>query len=190
MARSERDAVDATRRSAFKAVVASALIAPGAGIAAPACVNAATARPAWGVGPEGRRRADRGDGTFLNPIVAGDHADPTVLKDGGDYYMTCSSFASYPGVVIRHSRDLVNWSPICAALTTNVGSVWAMDLVKHDGRYFIYIPANGKSSSSIFVSLNSRRPRRSALAVTNRSTFAETKSFMNCESFWKSTGRA
>ena len=40
------------------------------------------------------------DGTFLNPIVAGDHPDPTVLKDGDDYYMTFSSFYSYPGVII------------------------------------------------------------------------------------------
>ena len=143
--------MDATRRTAFKAVFGSALIAPAVGIAAPACTGAAAPRPAWGVGPEGRRRADRGDGTFLNPIVAGDHADPTVLKDGDDYYMTCSSFSTYPGVVIRHSRDLVNWSPMGAALTTNIGSVWAMDLVRHGGRYFIYIPANGKSSSSIFV---------------------------------------
>ena len=45
-------------------------------------------RPALGV--EGQRRADLGDGTYLNPIVSGDHPDPTVLKDGDDYYMTFS----------------------------------------------------------------------------------------------------
>ena len=43
-------------------------------------------------GPEGQRQADQGDGTFLNPILSGDHPDPTILKDGDDYYMTFSSF--------------------------------------------------------------------------------------------------
>jgi xylan 1,4-beta-xylosidase len=54
-------------------------------------------------------------------------------------------------VVIWHSRDLVNWAPVCAALSQPLGSVWAMDLVKHRGRYYIYIPANPDKQSSIFV---------------------------------------
>jgi xylan 1,4-beta-xylosidase len=102
-------------------------------------------------GMEGQRKADLGNGTFLNPIVPGDHPDPTVLKDGDDYYMTFSSFFSYPGVVIWHSRDLVNWTPMAPALTKPIGSVWAMDLVKHNGRYFIYIPATPGGQQGIFV---------------------------------------
>jgi xylan 1,4-beta-xylosidase len=108
-----------------------------------------TPKPAAGI--EGQRKADLGDGTYLNPIVAGDHPDPTVLKDGDDYYMTFSSFFSYPGVIIWHSRDLVNWAPIGPALTKPLGSVWAMDLIKHNGRYFIYIPASPDGRQSIFV---------------------------------------
>ncbi|HEX7757854.1 MAG TPA: family 43 glycosylhydrolase, partial [Caulobacteraceae bacterium] len=97
--------------------------------------------PPWGSGPEGQRKADLGDGTFLNPIVAGDRPDPTILKDGGDYYMTFSSFYSYPGLVIWRSTDLVNWAPVGPALFKPFGTIWAVDLVKHEGRYFIYIPA-------------------------------------------------
>ena len=67
---------------------------------------------AWKRGIEDQRKADLGDGTFLNPIFAGDHPDPTILKDGDDYYMTSSSFDSYPGLPIWHSRDLVNWQPL------------------------------------------------------------------------------
>src|SRR5215471_8239922 len=100
---------------------------------------------------DGQRCADQGDGTFVNPIVAGDHADPTILKDGEDYYMTFSSFLSYPGIVIWHSTDLVSWVPICSALWDYIGSVWALDLVKHAGRYYIYIPAVGSDSIAIFV---------------------------------------
>jgi xylan 1,4-beta-xylosidase len=106
---------------------------------------------ASGKGIEGQRRADLGNGTFLNPIVAGDHPDPTVLKDGNDYYMTFSSFFSYPGVIIWHSRDLVNWTPIGPAVTRPLGTIWAMDLVKHDGRFYIYIPASSEGRQSIFV---------------------------------------
>ena len=97
--------------------------------------------PSWGKGIEGQRQADLGNGLYRNPIIAGDHPDPTVLKDGSDYYLTYSSFYSYPGLVIWHSTDLVNWRPITAALTRPLGAVWAVDLCKHNGRYFIYIPA-------------------------------------------------
>ena len=111
----------------------------------------ATDRFGWGRGIEGQRRADLGDGTYRNPIVPGDHPDPAVLKDGDDYYMTFSSFFSYPGVVIWHSRDLVNWIPIGTAVTRPLGSIWAMDLVKHEGRFYIYIPASPGGQQSIFV---------------------------------------
>ncbi|MFC4309825.1 family 43 glycosylhydrolase [Steroidobacter flavus] len=105
----------------------------------------------WRRGIEGQRQADLGDGTFLNPIVPGDHADPTVLKDGDDYYMTFSSFDAYPGIVIWHSRDLVNWQPIVAALTKPIGSVWACELIKHNNRYYIYIPARWPDRKSTYA---------------------------------------
>lgn len=89
---------------------------------------------------EGQRRADRGDGTYLNPILAGDYPDPTVLADGDDYYLTYSSFEASPGLQLWHSRDLVNWTPIGPALDRPIATVFAVDLVKHDGRYYIYIP--------------------------------------------------
>lgn len=90
---------------------------------------------------EGQRQGDLGNGQFLNPVFPGDHPDPNVLRDGEDYYLSYSSFDYYPGIVIWHSRDLVNWTPIGPALRENIGSIWALDLVKHKARYFIYIPA-------------------------------------------------
>src|SRR5690349_3422078 len=84
--------------------------AAAAAISTPGCAAiSALLQPAYGI--EGQRKADLGTGTFVNPIVPGDHPDPTILKDGDDYYMTFSSFLSYPGAVIWHSRDLVNWAP-------------------------------------------------------------------------------
>ena len=105
----------------------------------------------WSKGIEGQRKADLGNGTFLNPIMAGDHPDPSILKDGDDYYLTFSSFDAYPGLVIWHSRDLVNWQPIGPALFKNVGSVWAPDLVKHQGRYYIYFPGISPNRSNYVI---------------------------------------
>ena len=119
-------------------------------------VAAATVQPSpplitWPRGIEGQRKADRGDGTFLNPIMAGDHPDPSILRDGNDYYMTFSSFDAYPGLVIWHSRDLVNWQPIGPALFKNVGAVWAPDLVKHNGRYYMYFPGISPNRSNYVI---------------------------------------
>jgi xylan 1,4-beta-xylosidase len=97
--------------------------------------------PAWAKGIEGQRRADLGNGSYLNPVLAGDHPDPSVLKDGNTYYKVSSSFDYYPGLVIWQSDDLVNWTPLLATLNKPVGSVYAPDLVKHAGRYYIYFPA-------------------------------------------------
>ena len=138
------------RRSLFKGAFAGA-VASGLGPATPAQSGSPSVLR-WGRGVEGRRIADLGDGFFQNPIVAGDHPDPTILKDGDDYYMTFSSFLSYPGLVIWHSTDLVNWTPIGPALHRHLGVIWAVDLVKHDGRYFIYIPADPANEGwSIFA---------------------------------------
>ncbi|ESQ73513.1 family 43 glycosylhydrolase [Asticcacaulis sp. AC402] len=125
-----------SRRDALKFGGLGALL-----FGAPAVARAADTTPVtWARGIEGQRKADLGDGRFLNPIMAGDHPDPSILKDGSDYYMTFSTFDAYPGLVIWHSKDLVNWQPVTAALTRNIGSVWAPELCKHEGRYYLYIP--------------------------------------------------
>jgi len=137
-----------SRRQAFKAALAGAAASPLATSAHAACP---APLPPFGRGIEGQRRADLGNGSFRNPVVPGDHADPTILKDGENYYMTFSSFLSYPGAVIWHSRDLVNWSPVGAALTKPIGNVWAMDLIKHQGRYYLYIPSLIDNGTAIHV---------------------------------------
>ncbi len=143
------------RRGLIKGGLATALLGPAmvslARGAETAPVSPAREPRKWRQGPEGQRQADLGDGTFLNPILSGDHPDPTILKDGGDYYMTFSSFNSFPGIVIWHSRDLVNWRPVGPALRKNIGTVWALDLCKHGNRYYIYIPGLPGNEWSIFV---------------------------------------
>lgn len=146
--------MDISRRAAFGAALAggaAALLRPGAGEATPNPMLPDATALDWKRGFDNQRVCDLGDGRFLNPLLAGDHPDPAILKDGADYYMTFSSFDSYPGLTIWHSRDLVNWQPVTAALRQPIGSVWALDLVKHDGRYFCYIPARTPQRRSIYV---------------------------------------
>ncbi len=79
---------------------------------------------------------------FVNPIFPGDNPDPSILVDGEDYYVVHSSFEYYPGLLIWHSTDLLNWTPLVNTLHKYVGSVWAPDLVKYDDKYYIYFPAS------------------------------------------------
>lgn len=80
---------------------------------------------------------------YPKAILRGDYPDPTILRDGRDYYMTHSPFYYSPGFLIWHSQDFLHWTPVCRALTQWTGSAMAPDLVKHNGRYFIYYPASG-----------------------------------------------
>ena len=147
--------MDLSRRETFGAALAgTAAAALGAGTGAeaspPGCAPA-TRPSAWRRGFDNQRIPDLGNGYFLNPLMSGDHPDPTILKDGADYYMTFSTFDSYPGLIIWHSRDLVNWEPVTAALTRNIGSVWAPELTKHKGRYFLYIPVKASPNTSYVI---------------------------------------
>ena len=60
--------------------------------------------------------ADKGDGTYQNPVLYADYSDPDVCAAGDDFYMTASSFNCIPGLPILHSNDLVNWSLVNYAL--------------------------------------------------------------------------
>lgn len=91
--------------------------------------------------------------TFLNPILSGDFPDPTIMRDGKDYYMTHSSMFYVPGLLVLHSTDLVNWQPISNALNTYIGSVWAPDMFKYKDQFYIYFTVAGKGN--FVVSANS-----------------------------------
>ena len=49
---------------------------------------------------------------FPKVILAGDYPDPSILRDGKDYYMTHSPFYYAPGFLIWHSQDLEHWEPV------------------------------------------------------------------------------
>jgi beta-xylosidase len=93
-------------------------------------------------------QGDNGDGTYKNPIIFADYSDPDVIRVGDDFYMTASSFSSFPGLPILHSKDLVNWTIIGHAIDkypidgfsspVHGGGVFAPSLRHHDGEFYIF----------------------------------------------------
>ncbi|MEF3304445.1 glycoside hydrolase family 43 protein [Paenibacillus sp. GYB003] len=92
--------------------------------------------------------SDQGDGTFANPVLHADYSDPDVVKVGGDFYMTASSFGHIPGLPILRSNDLVNWRLIGHAIRRmelpgydkpqHGNGVWAPSIRHHDGKFWIF----------------------------------------------------
>lgn len=93
--------------------------------------------------------ADKGDGTYVNPVLHADYSDPDVCAVDGHYYMTASSFNCTPGLPILHSEDLVNWEIINYAIKNvepldffskpqHGKGVWAPSIRYHNGEFYIY----------------------------------------------------
>jgi beta-xylosidase/lysophospholipase L1-like esterase len=93
--------------------------------------------------------SDLGNGNYKNPVLYADYSDPDVCRVGDDYYLTASSFNCIPGLPILHSKDLVNWTIIGAALPKLLpedvfsrpqhgAGVWAPAIRYHDGSFYIY----------------------------------------------------
>jgi len=96
---------------------------------------------------------DQRDGTYRNPVLPSDYSDLDCIRVGADYYAISSTFQFSPGVVILHSRDLVNWTIAGHAVAdlTQIGpelnwdrmnrygkGVWAGAIRFHDGKFWIY----------------------------------------------------
>ncbi len=99
------------------------------------------------------RWGDQNDGTFVNPVIPGDYSDLDAIRVGDDFYAISSTFQYSPGVVILHSRDLVNWTILGHAVgdLTSIGpemnwdkmsrygrGIWAGAIRYHDHKFWIY----------------------------------------------------
>jgi xylan 1,4-beta-xylosidase len=81
---------------------------------------------------------------YRNPILGGDHPDASPIRVGDEFYLTHSSFDYAPGLLIWHSRDLINWRPVAAALSRYYGNVYAPYLCEYQSHFYIYFPADGR----------------------------------------------
>ena len=104
--------------------------------------------------------ADNGNGTYTNPLFYDEFSDPDILRVGDDYYLAGTTMHSVPGLVILHSRDLVNWENISycfdrfdfdnpAFSLTNgkeiYGSgIWAPCIRYANGQFYVFSNVNGQ----------------------------------------------
>jgi beta-xylosidase len=91
--------------------------------------------------------------TYVNPVLPGDHPDPTMLKVGNDFYHCGSSFHFTPYLPVYHSTDMVHWevisrvvSPIGSDFVTDrpSGGIWQGAITYFYGSYWVYFSANGQ----------------------------------------------
>ena len=109
--------------------------------------------------------ADNGNGTFTNPLFYDEFSDPDILRVGDDYYLAGTTMHAVPGLVILHSKDLVNWENISYCFDRfdfadpafslsgpskgNRGEVygegiWAPCIRYANGQFYVFSNVNGK----------------------------------------------
>jgi beta-xylosidase len=94
-----------------------------------------------------------GAGTFTNPVLKADFADPFVLRDGDTYYAFATN-VSGKNVQSAQSKDLVHWeleSDVMPALPSwaKLGGsfVWAPEVMKIGDKFVMYYTARDKASN-------------------------------------------
>ncbi|MCF7885778.1 MAG: family 43 glycosylhydrolase [Candidatus Marinimicrobia bacterium] len=89
--------------------------------------------------------------TFINPIIPGDHPDPTLTKIGDNFYTSGSSFNPTPK--IYHSTDLVHWEAIAQPVSASWsqygdepgGGIWGGHTVYYNNKYWHFFGRGGGS---------------------------------------------
>lgn len=99
--------------------------------------------------------------TYRNPVIAGDFADPSVIRVGDTYYAAGTSSEWGPAYPIYTSKNLVDWEylgPVFAELPSwTMGSYWAPELFYRNGTFFVYYTARRKSDKQSFIGVASTK---------------------------------
>lgn len=98
-------------------------------------------------------------GHYRNPILAGFHADPSIVGANGKFYLVNSSFTYYPGIPVFESVDLVHWKQIgnvidrptqldFDGLSVSRG-IFAPTIEFHDGTFYVVTTATDSGGNFI-----------------------------------------
>lgn len=87
--------------------------------------------------------------TYRNPVIPGDYPDPSVVRDGPDYWAAATSSGWAPRFPILHSRDLVNWELAGAVLRGSArwaeSGYWAPEIVRDGPRWLVLYTARRRN---------------------------------------------
>ena len=116
--------------------------------------------------------ADNGNGTYTNPLFYDEFSDPDIIRVGEDYYLAGTTMHSVPGLVVLHSKDLVNWefSSYCFDRFDDSDDfnlrngkeaygqgIWAPAIRYHKGKFYIFSNINGHGLQ-VFISDSAKGP--------------------------------
>jgi beta-xylosidase len=116
--------------------------------------------------------ADNGNGTYTNPLFYDEFSDPDLIRVGEDFYLAGTTMHSMPGLVVLHSKDLVNWKFLSYAFQRlELGpefdladgkeaygqGIWAPCIRYHDGKFYIFSNVNGHGMQ-VFVASDPAGP--------------------------------
>ena len=135
--------------------------------------------------PSGSWTADNGNGTFTNPLFYDEFSDPDLIRVGEDFYLAGTTMHCTPGVVILHSKDLVNWEFLSYCFERfDMGDEFRLENGKEAYGQGIWAPWFSQTSTAMACkySLPKILPDRGST-----STWAET--FMTCPSCLMMTAR-
>jgi len=89
---------------------------------------------------------------YSNPVLAGDYADPSVIRVGDDYWATATSSEWAPLYPILHSKNLVDWETVGHVFPDKLPAwadahFWAPEITYDKGKYYIYYTAKKKGGN-------------------------------------------
>lgn len=86
---------------------------------------------------------------FVNPVIKGDMADPTIIRVGDTYYAAGTSSEWAPHYPMFSSKDLVNWTQVGHVFENKPewtsSSFWAPELFYHNNKVYCYYSARRAS---------------------------------------------
>jgi xylan 1,4-beta-xylosidase len=85
---------------------------------------------------------------YVNPVMPGDHPDPSIIRVGDTYWATATTSQWAPIFPLLTSKDLVNWTQVGVVFQRapewSAGSYWAPEIAEDRGRFFVYYTARKK----------------------------------------------
>ncbi|MDR0348864.1 MAG: family 43 glycosylhydrolase [Tannerella sp.] len=93
--------------------------------------------------------------SFLNPVIPGDFADPTIIRLNDTCYAVGTSSEWAPHYPVFKSADLINWNYAGPAFATKPawtkGSFWAPELYVLNGKVYLYYTARRASDGISYI---------------------------------------
>ncbi len=115
---------------------------------------------------------DNGNGTYTNPLFFDEFSDPDIIRVGDDFYLAGTTMHAVPGVVVMHSKDLVNWEFLGYATDSlTLGKefnlvdgkeaygqgIWAPCIRYQNGMFYIFTNVNNHGMQ-VYMSRNPKGP--------------------------------